>query len=174
MEIRALRPEDDRSEFQSGDADLDRFFRQFAGQNQFLHHIGVTYVAQEGGKISGFATVSPGHVEIEDLPSGTRKKLPGYPLPILRLARLAVDRARQKASVGNRLLKFVLEMATKMSEDFGCVGIIVDAKPDAVPFYARLGFLPLTPLEGQSDARPQPIPMFLPLRLVRESLKKEA
>jgi hypothetical protein len=35
IEIRPLRPDDDRQAFSSGDADLDRFFRKYAGQNQF-------------------------------------------------------------------------------------------------------------------------------------------
>ena len=37
----------DRTSFRSGDADLDRFFHQFARQHQFRHHLGVTYVAVE-------------------------------------------------------------------------------------------------------------------------------
>ena len=54
MEIRALRESDDRSQFQSGEADLDRFLRKYAGQNQFRHHIGTTYVAVEGNRIAGY------------------------------------------------------------------------------------------------------------------------
>ena len=65
IEIRALREQDDRGSFRSGDEDLDRFFRQFAGQNQFRHHLGVTYVAVDGQNILGFATVSAAHVEID-------------------------------------------------------------------------------------------------------------
>ena len=42
MEIRVLREDDERS-LRSGDTDLDRFFRQFAGQNQFRHYLGVTF-----------------------------------------------------------------------------------------------------------------------------------
>src|SRR4051812_19859058 len=91
MLIRALAESDDRSRFSSGDPELDRFFREFAGQNQFRHHLGVTYVAAEGRAILGYATVSPGQVEIDRLPATRRKRLPRYPLPILRLARLAVD-----------------------------------------------------------------------------------
>src|SRR5262245_17225437 len=90
-ELRALRDDDDRAGFRSADADLDRFFHRFAGQNQFRHHLGVTYVAVEDGRILGYATTAPGHVEIDQLPAAARKKLPAYPLPILRLARLAVD-----------------------------------------------------------------------------------
>ena len=48
MEIRALREEDDRAAFRSGDPDLDRFLHRYAGQNQFRHHVGTTYVAVEG------------------------------------------------------------------------------------------------------------------------------
>src|SRR5258706_1486284 len=58
MEIRALRPSDDRSAFQSGDEALDRFFRRYAGQNQFRHYLGVTYVAIARDRILGFVTVA--------------------------------------------------------------------------------------------------------------------
>jgi hypothetical protein len=95
VEIRALREVDDRGSFNSGDADLDRFLRQFAGQNQFRHHVGVTYVAIHEQRILGYATVAPAHVEIEDLPLASQRKLPLYPLPVLRLARLAVDQSAQ-------------------------------------------------------------------------------
>lgn len=40
IEVRLLRQEDDRSQFRSGQPDLDRFFARYAGQNQFRHHIG--------------------------------------------------------------------------------------------------------------------------------------
>jgi hypothetical protein len=49
-----------------------------------------------------------------------------------------------------------------MAEDYGCVGIVVDAKPGAEPFYRRYGFRPIDLLEGLSEARPRPTPMFLP------------
>jgi hypothetical protein len=75
MEIRALRRSDNPSAFQSGDEALDRFFHRYAGQNQFRHHLGMTYVAVEGDRILGFATVAARHVDIEDLPERTRKKL---------------------------------------------------------------------------------------------------
>lgn len=171
MEIRALREEDDRSQFHSGDVDLDRFFHRFAGQNQFRHYVGVTYVAVDEGTILGFATVAPGHIEIDGLPATTRKKLPRYPLPVLRLARLAVDRSARARGLGRRLLRFILELAVRMANDYGCIGVCVDAKPDAAEFYRRYGFVSIDVVEGQSDARPAPIPMFLALRAIREALE---
>ena len=171
MEIRALREEVDRSQFHSGDPDLDRFFHRFAGQNQFRHYVGVTYVAVDEDGVLGFATIAPGHVEIEDLPAATRKKLPRYPLPVLRLARLAVDQNARGQGLGRRLLRFVLELAVQMANDYGCIGVCLDAKPDAVEFYGRYGFVSIDVVEGRSDARPAPIPMFLAIRAIREALE---
>lgn len=163
VEIRALRESDDRASFRSGDAELDRFLHKYAGQNQFRHHIGTTYVAAFGEQIIGYATVAPGHIEIEGLPARLRRKLPAYPLPILRLARLAVDQSVQGQGVGRELLRFVFDLALRMASEFGCIGVVVDAKPAAVEFYRRYGFLSLELVEGHSEARPMPTTMFLPL-----------
>jgi GNAT superfamily N-acetyltransferase len=167
MEIRALREGDDRSQFRSGDPDLDRFLLSFAGQNQFKHHVGVTYVAVQDRAILGFATVAPGHVEIDDLPAAVKKRLPHYPLPVLRLARLAVDQSARSQGLGTQLFRFILELAIRMANDYGCVGVVVDAKPDAIAFYARYGFIPIDAIEGQSDARPQPTAMYISMRAIK-------
>jgi predicted N-acetyltransferase YhbS len=171
MEIRALRESDDRSGFRCGNDHLDRFFRSFAGQNHFRHHLGVTYVAVDGERIIGFATVAPGHLEIDELPAAVRRKLPRYPLPILRLGRLAVDLSVQKQGLGTRLLRFVLELALEMERKVGCAGVVVDAKPDAVDYYGRFGFIALDPVEGQSDARPRPTAMYLSIKVVRAAAR---
>jgi GNAT superfamily N-acetyltransferase len=164
MEIRALRSSDDRSTFRSDDPDLDRFFHRYAGQNQFRHHIGTTYVAvEQDGSIVGYATVAPGHIEIDDLPPSRRRKLPSYPLPILRLARLSVDVSAKGQGVGREILRFVLNLARKMALEYGCIGVVVDAKLAAVGFYERFGFFRLAVLEGQSEGRPAPAVMFLPI-----------
>lgn len=167
MEIRALREADAHSAFHSGDTDLDRFLHRFAAQNQFRHYVGVTYVAVEGVRILGFATVAPGHVEIEGLPAAARRTLPRYPLPVLRLARLAVDQSAQGQGLGAQLLRFVLQLAMRMAGDFGCAGVVVDAKRGAVEFYAKHGFLALDAVHGQSDARPRPTAMFLAMRVIQ-------
>ena len=174
IEIRALREDDDRAAFRSSDADLDRFFHQFAGQNQFRHHLGVTYVAVEDRTILGFATVAAAHVEIDDLPVAVRRMLPRYPLPVLRFARLAVDQSAQGQGLGLHLLRFVLRLALQMADDYGCVGVIVDAKPDAEAFYAKYGFVAVEAVEGRSDARPAPTPMFLSIRAIRDAVGKSS
>ena len=146
--VRQLQAEDDRSEFRSGNIELDRFFQRYAGQNQFKHHIGTTYVAVEADMMVGFATVAASQLEIERLPLPRRRGLPRYPLPVLRLARLATDERVQGQGVGQLLLKAVFLLTLRMSEDFGCIGIVVDAKPEAIGFYKKYGFFELEATQG--------------------------
>ncbi len=160
VRVRRLEPKDDRTEFRSGNIDLDRFFQRYAGQNQFRHHIGTTYIAVHGDHIVGFVTVSSGEMAAEKLAKNLRRRLPAYPLPILRLARLAVDERFQGHGIGKLLLRAMLELALQMR---GCVGVVVDAKPDAVVFYSALGFKPVELVRGALGDRPEPVAMFLPI-----------
>jgi GNAT superfamily N-acetyltransferase len=162
--VRRLTPEDDRSAFRSGDVDLDRFFVRYAGQNQFRHHIGTTYVAVDAaGAIAGYATVVASELAPDTLHASKRKRLPKYPVPVLRLARLAVDESAKGKGIGRLLFQVVLALAAKMAEEVGCIGVVVDAKPDAVAFYEKLGFVRLELVAGELGDRPQPLPMFLEL-----------
>lgn len=165
-EVRLLRPEDDRSRFCSGNLDLDRFFVRFAGQNQFRHHIGTTYVAVDEDVVLAFATVAPGQVEITDLPESLRVRFPRYPLPVLRLARLAVDRQAQGRGLGSLLLVTVFELAHEMARTVGCTGVVVDAKGGAVAFYERLGFRVMDVRVGVLEDRPEPVAMYLHLSAI--------
>lgn len=161
LELRALLESDDRTGFSCGQGDLDRYFQHFAGQNQFRHHLSVTYVAVANEVIVGFATVSGGSIERAQLPP-VKKRPPAYPLPVLRLARMGVDLRAQKLGVGRALLRYVLELAMRQRDSVGCVGVMTDAKPDAVGFYARYGFGPLGELREGALAG-EPVAMFLPM-----------
>jgi hypothetical protein len=61
-----------------------------------------------------------------------------------------------------------------MADDYGCVGVIVDAKPDAEAFYAKYGFVAVEAVEGRSDARPEPTPMFLSIRAIGDAVGKSS
>ena len=167
IKIRPLDPNDDRSAFFSGDEALDLFFHRYAGQNQFRHHIGVNYVALDNDRIIGFVTVTPALLDADTAP--TQKRMPPYPLPVLRLARLAVHKDLQERGIGRILLKFSLELAQKMQGEIGCVGVLVDAKPHAVLFYEKYGFAKIDVLEGQLATTPRSVEMYLPLGSIPHS-----
>lgn len=168
--IRRLEPRDDRASFRSGNVELDRFFARYAGQNQFRHHIGTTYVAVDGdGKIVGFATVAASELATAHLSEAKRKRLPAYPIPVLRLARLAVGEKMRGRGIAQVILRSVFTLAHRMAADMGCAGVVVDAKPEAVDFYRRLGFIDLEVEAGLLGDRPQPLPMFLELGAIPKS-----
>jgi GNAT superfamily N-acetyltransferase len=165
-EIRPLARDDDRSAFSCGQPELDRFFEHYAGQNQFKLHLAVTYVAVVDTRILGFATVAPSSIERASVPSARlRKRLPSYPLPVLRLARLGVDTRAQGLGIGRALLRHVLGLALEQRERFGCMAVVTDAKPDAVTFYQGLGF---HALEGVREGLlvSEPLPMFLGIETI--------
>jgi GNAT superfamily N-acetyltransferase len=161
VEIRRLARDDDRSGFSCGQADLDRFFEHYAGQNQFKLHLAVSYVAVMEARIVGFATVAASSMERASVPGARlRRRLPAYPLPVVRLARLGVDTRAQGCGIGTTLLRHVLELAVEQRDRLGCVGVVVDVKPAAIDFYRSLGF---EPLEGIREGllHGEPLPMFL-------------
>jgi len=161
VNVRLLRTDDDRLAFSCGDVELDRFFHKFAGQNQFQLHIGTTYVAVHESEILGFVTLSATSITIEHLPKSARKRLPRYPLPALRLARLAVAQKSQGQGIGKHLLRTTFRIAHEMADRTGCVAVVVDAKANAVSFYEQFGFEPVEVVSGELGDRPSPLPMFL-------------
>lgn len=173
VRVRRLEPRDDRIGFRSGNIDLDRFFQRCAGQNQFRHHIGTTYVTVQDDGIVGFVTVSSGEMVAERLAKNLRQRLPSYPLPILRLARLAVDERFQGYGIGKLLLRVVLELALDMRNRVGCVGVVVDAKQDAISFYSSLGFRPIDLISGSLGDRPEPVAMFLSIGQIAAAAKEQ-
>jgi GNAT superfamily N-acetyltransferase len=170
IEIRPLARDDDRTDFSCGEADLDRFLEHYAGQNQFKLHLAVTYVALVDDRIVGFATIAASSIERATVPTRRqRRRLPDYPLPVLRLARLGVDLRAQGLGIGRVLLRHVLSIALDQRDRLDCVGVVVDAKRDAVSFYDSLGFVPV---EGVREGllRGSPLPMFLPIDTVAAAL----
>ena len=56
-----------------------------------------------------------------------------------------------------------------MADEYGCAGVVVDAKGGAVGFYAKYGFEPFEMSEGHSEARPRPTAMWLPIQAFKRS-----
>ena len=169
--IRKLEATDDVSGFRSGNDDLDRYLHRYAQVNQVQFGIGVTYLALEAGEIAGYATVSPGEAKAVDFDALKRRKLPRYPLPLLRLARLAVASTWQRKGIGNQLLRHVFGLALRMEGELGCVGVLVDAKPEAARYYAQFGFEAKALADGHVMAPGALQTLFLPLETVRRALK---
>jgi GNAT superfamily N-acetyltransferase len=173
IEVRKLEKRDDRKEFKSGEIEIDRFFVKFAGQNQFKHKIGNTYIAieKETQNILAYVTISVSSLKIDDLDISEFNKLPNYPLPILRIARLGVDEKFQSQGIGKLLLQKMFYLAMEIEELVGCVGIFVDAKEDAINFYKKYAFEIAPVLNGELEVKPTQTLMYLSMNTLYKALK---
>jgi GNAT superfamily N-acetyltransferase len=168
--IRRLLGGDDTSAFRCGDPEYDLFLQRYAGQNRDRLFVGTTYAALDGPRVVGYVTVAVGQIDRDDIPGQARGGLPRYPLPVLRLARLAVHEAFQGRGLGRRLAAYAFTVALQVRVAAGCVGVVVDALSDRVGFYEDLGFVEVELVSGHSPMRPQPVAMFLPLASVEAAL----
>jgi len=171
VEVRSLRKSDDRSYFSCGNIELDRFFRLYAGQNQFKLYIGVTYIAEVERAIAGFITLASGEISSIAIAEKNRNRLPDYPLPILRIARLAVDLSYKGIGLGSLLLKSAFQIAMQQKNTSGCVGVVVDAKKESIDFYQKLGFTVLKTEKGELFSHPASYPMFIATSLINAAIK---
>jgi ribosomal protein S18 acetylase RimI-like enzyme len=168
IEVRKLEKKDNRQSFRSGDIEIDRFFIKFAGQNQFKHKIGNTYVAvdSESQTILGYATISVSSLNIDGLKLNELKKLPNYPLPIVRIARLGVDEQFQAQGIGKKLMQKMIYLAIEIDNLASCVGIFVDAKKDALSFYEKYGFEVVPVINGELSVKPTQTLMYLSMKTI--------
>lgn len=140
--------------FDFGDTALNEFLQRQAGH---LARKGFdkTYVAlaDDGVTVIGYVTLSAGQVKSAALSS--HLKLPRYPVPMLRLGRLAVSLSVQGRGLGPQLLGFALAMALDFSERVGLYAVVVDAKhAQAKAFYSAFGFI---------ATRSDPLCLYLPI-----------
>jgi len=109
--------------------------------------------SQARGRIAGYYTLASASVYLGDLPARYKKKLPRYPtVPVVRMGRLAVDRAFKSQGLGGTLLADALTRVIK--SEIAAYALVVDAKDNtAANFYRHHGFL---------DISNKPLTLFLP------------
>ena len=167
--IRRLEEQDEVEPFDCGDEPLNNYLRRHAWPNQQKSCIGVTYVAVDEGaprSVIGYFTLATASVPRDAFPKKYVRGLPPYALPLILLARLAVDRRFSGRGLGHALLSEAFKVALRVADDVGCRCIITDAYRDKVDWYARYGFVAL---EGSAESGPQR--MFLDIRTIRLALK---
>lgn len=130
----------DLTAFDCGAPALNDYLRKYAlvnHQNQSAR----TYVTRREDAVVGYYTLAAGSVSREETPARVAKGLARHPVPIILLARLAVDRSEQGKGLGTGLLKDALRRASQAADIIGCRAVLVHAKDHAArAFYERFGF----------------------------------
>lgn len=167
--IRHLEEHDEVEAFDCGDEPLNNYLKRRAWANQEKSSIGVTYVAVDDAAprtALGYFTLAMASVPRDRFPKKHVRGLPPYDLPLILLARLAVDR-RLGRRLGHALISEAFRISLRAADTVGCRAIVTDAYRDRIGWYARYGFVPI---EGAAETGPQK--MFLDLRTVRTALRR--
>ena len=131
-----------RSEFDCGVSALNEYLKQYALQNQ-RKNAARTYVATRVNRIVGYYTLAYGSVSLAEAPPSVKAGLAKYPIPVILLARLAVDVTERGKGLGAGLLKDALLRTVQAAEIAGLRAMLVHAKDDAAKtFYQKFGFEP--------------------------------
>lgn len=147
---------------------MDMWLKKYALSNQELgsSRTFVTCPDDDAGWVVGYYSLTFASVQHEDTPRDVREGMPRYPIPVMLLARLAVDidfrSPRRVTHLGSALLKDALLRSVRAAEEGGLRAMMVDALHDeARHFYERFGF----------EAAPtHDLQLFLPMSRVRASL----
>ena len=164
--IRRLQEHDVVQNFDCKDELLNNYLKKHAWTNQQKISIGVTYVAVDESAptiVLGYFTLATSAVPRDSFPKKHVRGLPPYDLPLVLLARLAVDYRFGGKGLGPQLLREAFRISIEVSEQVGCSCIITDAYRDKVSWYAKYGFIPL---EGRDENKPTQR-MFLDIRTLK-------
>lgn len=128
--------------FDCGHEDLNRYIARFTFNNQAAGSA-QTYVAITDNKVIGYYSLAVGAVAHSQAPTRMVKGLARHPVPVMLLARLAVDNGAKGRGLGAALLHDALARTLQASDIAGIRAVIVHAKNDeARRFYEHFDFGP--------------------------------
>ncbi len=146
--------------FNCGKPPLDEFLAKYAMQNQASGGAR-TYVSLRDNRVVGYYSLAPASVLPEDAPNRVMKGQVHYPVPVILMARFAVDKSEQGRGLGKALLRDALHRALQGAEAIGGRAFLVHAKDESArAFYEKFGMEP---------SPTYPLHLFLLFKDIRQS-----
>jgi GNAT superfamily N-acetyltransferase len=140
--VEKLRRDHPVESFDCGREELNRYLIRFAWQNQQAG-AAQSYVGMVGEVIAGYYTLAVGQVTLENAPERLKKGLAKHPVPVMLLARLAIDRRWQGQGVGKALLRDAMQRTLQAADIAGIRAFAVHAKDEeARRFYEHFDLIP--------------------------------
>lgn len=139
-----LRGKRDLEGFKSGEGSLDEWLARFARHAEATGSTRVFVTTSDGEHVVGYYALTVAQVYPED---ATQRLLKGQPterpVPVILLARLAVNQSHQGHGVGRSLLLDACLRANNVSEEVGVRALVAHAIGDAArAWYQAFGFEP--------------------------------
>jgi predicted GNAT family N-acyltransferase len=133
----------DRAGFDCGVEALNRYLRTLASQHR-AKGIATTFVLVDTSApatIMGYCSLSAASLAFERLSDADRTGLPSYPIPAVRIGRLAASAAHRGQGLGELLLQNAIKRTLVARHTLGVYAVLVEAKDAAgEAFYRKYGF----------------------------------
>ena len=133
----------DRAGFDCGVEALNRYLKTLAVQHR-AKGIATSFVlidSEKPSKVLGFYSLSAASLAFERLAEVDRKGLPTYPIPAVRIGRLASSTSSRERGLGELLLQNAVKRILLARNTLGVHAVVVEAKDASVEaFYRKYGF----------------------------------
>lgn len=129
----------DRTGFDCGVEGLNRYLKNLATQHR-AKGLATTFVLtdpNEPARILGYYTLSAATLSFEILTDADRKALPAYPIPAVRIGRLASGASVQGRGLGEMLLQNAIKRILMARSTLGVFAVIVEAKDASTEAFCR-------------------------------------
>lgn len=147
--------------FDCGKPPLNDFLIKYALSNQ-TSGSARTYVLTSGDRVVGYYSLAPASISPDDAPARVVKGQGRYPVPVILMARFAVDRSKQGRGLGKALFRDALRRATAGADAIGGRAFLVHAKDEeASSFYLKF---------GMEESPTNPLHLLLLFKDIRQSL----
>ncbi|MFY8134240.1 MAG: GNAT family N-acetyltransferase [Aquimonas sp.] len=134
--------------FECGKPTLDEWLLRHARQAQGSGSA-KTFVVSEDDRVAAYFSLTVGQIDTFDAPERIRKGMGLYPIPVVILARLAVDRQNQGQGIGIGMLQDAIRRTLLIAEQAGIRAMLTHPiDEEAARFYSRFGFI-ASPLREQ-------------------------
>lgn len=150
------------ADFDCGKPPLNDFLVKYALQNQ-AGGGARTYVLTRVERVIGYYSLAPASVSQDDTSARVKKGQGKYPVPVILMARFAVDISEQGKGLGKALFRNALCRALAGSDAIGGRAFLVHAKDqEAYDFYIKF---------GMEESPTNPMHLFLLFKDMRKSLE---
>lgn len=140
--LEPLRTTHDTGHFDCGSPALDDYLRRRALDDQRAEK-SRTFVAAQGTKVVAFFSLAAASVAPQQTNTRLAKGQGAQDIPVILLARFAVDSAVQGRGIGRAMLVEALARCAQAADVIGARAVLVHAKDErARAFYLRFGFEP--------------------------------
>ncbi|PKM14271.1 MAG: GNAT family N-acetyltransferase [Gammaproteobacteria bacterium HGW-Gammaproteobacteria-2] len=109
-----------------------------------------TFVVCDDARVAGYFSLTVGQIDTLEAPERIRRGMGQYPIPLVILARLAVDLDYQGRGLGFSLLQDAIRRTLAIAEQAGIRALLTHPiDVDAEAFYRKFGFEPTPTHERQ-------------------------